>query len=216
MKKLLLVSALSVFATIGAAAQTIGVTVEGQAIENGSTVDSWNLIVTDLSLPGDPMFIYTLDPEVYASSVTTADFDITVKNVSPESVARQILFCWPEECDYIDPGESSTQSGKLTMQPSALHIDLAAVEGEEPLINYWPEAFAVNAIVTITEKFNKNNTFTFNLNMLYDPARNGVSSMVAEDIKPVYYDLCGRLVANPEKGQILIEKRGAKTVKVIM
>lgn len=37
----------------------------------------------------------------------------------------------------------------------------------------------------------------------------------AEEGDPVYYDLTGRRVLNPEKGQLLIERRGSKATKII-
>lgn len=44
----------------------------------------------------------------------------------------------------------------------------------------------------------------------------GVESINSDNYyKPVYYNLLGQKVENPEKGQILIEKRGSKTKKVV-
>lgn len=37
----------------------------------------------------------------------------------------------------------------------------------------------------------------------------------AEDAEPVYYDLTGRRIANPAKGQLVIERRGSKVSKII-
>ena len=216
MKKLLL-SIFAVTALTVCAQSTVTVTVLGEVIQNGSTVDCDNLVVDDLSSPGDPWFSYALDPDVIASSSKEATFDITVRNVTTDIVEGlpQLSFCWPDGCANIDPFQSSVQSGILKSVPDPLLIHTLFLMGELPITSYWPKAFTIKSVVTIVEANNPSNTFTFNLNLIYDPEINAVGSVEADDATPVYFDLSGRRVLNPAKGQFVIERKGARAVKKV-
>lgn len=219
MKKLFLLSAIALGA-MASNAQTISVSVQGEPISNGATVDSNCLEVVNESyqMPnGETIYstYYLLNPEVAATSSETARFDISVTNTTTDegSYIPSLLFCWPEICVPVQKGKTMTQSGELT---EGVYSPLAIDTGtwDDP----YTETFTVSCDVTIAQSGNASNSFSFKINMIHNPADYAaVEGVVADsDLPTVYYDLAGRRVDNPVKGSIVIERRGAKAVKKIM
>lgn len=212
MKKLLLLSAaaLSIFAV---KAQSVKVTVEGNEVANGSTVISSNYLLEEGSFEMDGETYYfktfTLDPEVVATSSTGGEYDITVTNTTTNVVPGlpDILFCWPITCQPVPPGRAITQTGILERNdPSNLQID--SKFDEMP-------GFTTTCQVDIVSTTNSSDKFTCTIEMVFD--YNGVNDIVADSDAPVvYYDLSGRRVLNPAKGQIVIERQGAKVAKKVI
>lgn len=217
MKKILLLSVLALGIS-AVNAQTISVTVEGKPVENGATIDSYHILVEDQEdeIEGEIFQYQTfmMDPEVMASSSVDAQFDITVTNttVKYEAGMPSILFCWPIECATLSTsGASETQTGPLTSTPVSLGIDTPK-KSEVP----WANPYTLSCKVLIKQVDNPSNTFSFDVNMIYDPKNINAVEGIQDDAAPaVYYDLMGRRIDNPEKGRIVIERRGAKAVKKI-
>ena len=70
--------------------------------------------------------------------------------------------------------------------------------------------------MNIVPTANPSNAFTFYLNIVNDPQIFAGVDAVVDDNAPVeYFDLAGRKVVNPAKGQLVIERKGAKAVKRI-
>lgn len=210
MKKLLLLSALAL-GTIALNAQSLTVRVMGNEVANGSTVDAYCLTPN-----ADIPMLHILDPEVEACPSVTGNYSITVTNLATTSnFGDQMVnmqFCWPTNCMIIMPGMSLTQEGTLEAGVfKNLRIDTTNWSGDID------EVFTIPAKVEIVEKGNASNTFTVTINMIHDPnAQNGIDGVYDNDeTSAEYFDLFGRRIANPEKGQIVIERKGAKTVKTI-
>lgn len=202
MKKLLLLSALA-FGAFAANAQDITVTVGGTPIVNNGQITSENY---------DPiMFQFgtlKLDPEVFLMSSTDADLQISVYNTS-EAADSSIQFCWPSECKFSTKGSPAVQTGKvLAGANNNLAIDAVISPFDATAV------YDYSCIVEIVVNGNEADPFTFTVNMLYDP-ESGVDGITADDAAPVYYDLNGRQVLNPEKG-IYIKKQGNNVTKVIL
>ena len=213
MKKLLLLSAaaLSIFAV---KAQSVKVTVEGNEVANGSTVISSNYHFEEGSYEFDGETYYyktfQLDPEVVATSSTGGEYSITVTNTTTNVVPGlpNILFCWPTTCQPVPPGEAITQTGTMERNtPRSLEIDTSEFD-EMP-------GFTTTCQVDIVSTTNSSDKFTCTIEMVFD--YNGVNDIVADSDAPVvYYDLSGRRVLNPAKGQIVIERQGAKVAKKVI
>ena len=93
--------------------------------------------------------------------------------------------------DSFDPADPSTWTIKPTKTSNYTVTVAATIDGETV-----PESFKVNILI--------------------GPDAAYVDGITADDDTPaVYYDLTGRAVAHPEKGQIVIERKGGKTVKMI-
>lgn len=219
MKKNLLLSAL-VFSALASQATTFTVTIEGKEIQNGATVEAKNIDIATEEFLGTIYTSYQLTPEVYASASERTEVTVTVKN-SGQKLAPEmptLLFCWPENCipGIGEPGAVGTVEGFLEPTPQNLLIDSTFWEGQ-PQAEPIAEKFVISCEVNIVSKSNASDTFSFNLNMVYDPVVLSVDGIEADDnIPAIYYDLAGRRILNPQKGQLIIERRGAQALKVIL
>lgn len=229
MKKLLLLSAL-VFSVMGASAQNFSVTVEGNPVENGATVNAYNYELFSDTDPVSGMTLSTFQllPEVCVNPAKSGSYDIKVTNTSTPSSFQQeylawsekeqgiatdpyvVLFCWPINCDNISIGKSSTQSGSLT---AGTYKDLKI---DSQFLNLVPPVgFTASCKIEVFEQGSTTSVFNLNLNMVYNPDIEAVEGIEAEDAAPVYYNLNGMQVANPDHG-IYIVKKGGKTSKIIL
>lgn len=212
-------------------AQTIGVTVQGQPVENGSTVTSYCLKVSQRTqnIPTVGQSVITsrqLDPEVYATSTPAGSYYIRVTDLTTDILVgmpnQQI--CWPTQCQPVPfGGEFVTSVGTLNGTPSSLQIDSQKVNESDPPVGQavipWPtEPFMIKGYVEIIPQGAFASAFSFYLNMAYDPSQDAQVEGVADDnnAPAEYFDLSGRRVLNPEKGSVLIERRGATVEKKVI
>lgn len=209
MKKLLL-PALLMIAALPAAAQTLKVTVDGQEVQNGQTVDLHCLNVSiDDSWPGYVFYDCQFEPQVCVTSDKDVTINAQVENTSGLTYPM-VQFCWPDGCEEVPAGTSTShvsalEAGKETnmLIESSLFQDLP----QEKMVLSFTFRLATTAVYT----------FAVNVNMIYDPLTDAaVDGISADENLPVeYYDLLGRRLQNPAKGQIVIERQGAKSVKKV-
>ena len=204
MKKFLLSALTSVCFILGAGAQEISVTVEGQPIENGAEITATNY---------DPVLLnfgtLALTPEVVATVDEETNLVVKVTNIGQEN---QVQICWPSNCQFIPVGNFLEVTGNVDANtPTDMLIDC----------NIFPfdptKAYSATCLVEMgVEGLLENNTFAFTLIMKYDPDENGVDTVITDGDAPViYFDLMGRRVSNPTKGQIVIMRRGGTVSKLI-
>lgn len=215
MKKLLLLSALAMGAMMSQAA-TFTVSVKGENVENGATVNFDEVDFNEFSneVPGYGTVtttLYQIDPEIYASASEATNVDITVENLSENDDWTSLQYCWPSDCIVIAPGKSQTNSGILPDTPTCLEIHTGQWTDKIE------QEFTVSCKISIVSKSNASDSFSFTLNMLYNPEElGGVEGIDADlDVPATYYDLAGRKVADPQPGQLVIERKGAKATKKI-
>lgn len=215
MKKLLLLSALAMGALL-TQAQTITVTYnDGEKelpVENGATVTSYYY---------EPFLfqfaqVLKLDPELVATVSSDANLAVTITNTSTNFPNLPIQFCWPSGCESVALGKSLTHSANVKGgEKQALAIDgTINRDTTDPLFDP-KNKYELSAQVEIVANGNPATKFSFNVNMIYDPEHDAaVEGVIADEAPAVYYDLNGRVVANPENG-IFICKQGGKTLKVV-
>ena len=218
MKKTLLLSTF-VFAAAVMNAQTLTVSVDGKQIENGATVTSYEYEAHGTN----DDYSFQLCPLVLATSSIDDMLRVTVQNtttdINEEFTAEyeanffgddpyRVQFCWPELCTPpFGPGQSQMAMGRVGANAfQNLMIESISIS-TQPY-----DGFTVTCYVTITPA-NSDNAFSFTLNMVYDGA--GVDGVSADEATPVYYNLNGVKVSNPDHG-IFIKKQGAKVTKVIL
>ncbi len=209
MKKNLLLGAFLAFAGI-ASAQTLSITVDGQAVENGGTFTS-NAVHIDEGEPGDDYyFSIQLAPkvEISASSDVNATVEFTPTKVE---VGAGLQMCWPRNCQMAKVGQTISSSNDLVAGAAQnLMIDSFWTDAEKDK-KYTCEA-TVKAYVTN----NSSDSFEFTLVMEYDGTKGAVEGIEADNNAPaVYYNLQGVQVENPTQG-IYIVKRGSKTYKQVI
>lgn len=211
MKKILLLSALA-FSALASQAVTFTVTVGGKEIENGAEVESTEIQETVWG--GAVPTTYQLMPEVYASTSESVNVKATCTNTTQnyEDWMPGLMFCWPIEClpNISVPGAIGIAEGTMDTNPVSLQVD------SEPWDGFIDKPFTVSCNVRLQAE--GGDSFSFSLTMIYDPASvdAGVDGVEADNAPAEYFDLAGRRVLNPDKGQILIERRGAKVAKVIL
>lgn len=210
MKKLYLISAL--FASfLLSEAQPISITVEGEPVEQGATVDCYNIINNSYEFKGMLVPSFSIDPEVKIASTQEVEANVTVTNTSISSLENLpiVSFCWTTVCETIKPGKSVTKTDIVSTTPGNLFIDVLWDYNIE-------EKFEVTCRVDVEPVNDPTQTFSFNINMIYDPLLiNGIEDVIEEDAPVLYYDLMGRRIYEPHRGQLVIECRGAKTSKKI-
>lgn len=193
----------------------ITVTVEGQEVTKGSKVDSYKIEKTDFTFNGETLTQYQLMPDVLVTSEFGAEYEISVSNNSTEEIfsseGYSILpqFCWPTACMAIKPGATVKQKGDLKAQtPTDIYLDSGSFSNYEG-------SFVIPCSIEITQTGDPQNTFSFDINMIFDPNHEaGIESTIIETQESVYYDLQGRLISQPSKG-IYLRKNGKKTTKII-
>lgn len=224
MKKFLLLSALALGA-FSAMAQTVGVTVMGEPVANGGTVTSYCYEETKIEWGDINIITKELNPHVSATSTPEATYIISVTDLTTDNVQYMpnVQICWPMLCVDVYKGKpGTTQPGTLGTTPKLLEIHsspstLTIPDVGQPATPWPDEAFMLSCLVEIKKEGSSTNAFTFNLNMIYDPDQASVGGIVDDnDAAPEFFDLSGRRVLNPEKGQILIKRSGASVEKVIL
>lgn len=209
MKKNLLLGAFLAFAGI-ASAQTLSITVDGQAVENGGTFTS-TAVHIDEGEPGDDYyFSIQLAPkvELTASSDVKATVEFTPTKVE---IGNGLQMCWPQNCQMASVGKTISSSNDLVAGVAQnLMIDSFWADVEKDK-KYTCEA-TVKAYVTNSPA----DSFEFTLVMVYDGTPDAVDGIEADSNAPaVYYNLQGVQVENPGQG-IYIVKRGSKTYKQVI
>ena len=189
MKKFLLSAAALLF-TLGASAQAFTVTVDGNPVENGATVysDHYN---------NDAEW---LDPELYVTTEEDATLYVDLQNTGD----TMIMFCWPSSCRTISGGNSFSINGSIS-GGVATDLQLHAMPMDDP--------FDATCNITLYLEGDEDNYFELTINMHYDSDVAEISA--ADDAAPVYYNLQGVEVANPENG-IFIRRQGNKVTKVAL
>lgn len=205
MKKLLLLGAL-VLGALTSDAQDLYVTAMGQMVPNGETVDLACLEKDEQEAFGMLFVSYRLMPELKIVSPSVQNLEITVTNTS--QLSKPVLnFCWPSTCMGIDKGASLTRTGLSNDFGGDLGVESPWVPEEDM------PAGGLNQSCTIKIVPAGGSPYTINVNML--GVENGVDGVMADESAPVYYNLQGVRVDNPDRG-IYVVRQGGKTTKVIM
>ena len=217
MNKIIL-SSLGILCALGVSAQDVSVTVMGQPVSNGATINAYCIESKDYSQNFNGTVIewteYSLNPEIMAKSSVPGQYEITVANTTAANApVTSLLFCWPTACAPISAGKELTNKGGLKSDEYS-DLEIHSLVWDEALSS----VFSMSCTVSITEVSNPSKVFSFNVNMIHDPSTQAnVEDLVDDSNYPVeYYDLTGRRIENPEKGKIVIEKRGGKAYKKVI
>lgn len=237
MKKLILFSALALgVATASAQSLTdyYNVSFDGQAVTNGGTICSEHTAATEWYTAD-----VALEPKValqsasirilgdYTGDPSKAESEADRDNWGRPSVCYQIIGGSGECPPCYDPSKFADFSLDTTSPfEIQFHLMSEAVEPIGPDFNpadpsTWPQSILPSKAgkyqLTVTGTVNgaKFNDFTFYV--ILGPNAAGVDSAIDDNDAPaVYFDLSGRRVLNPAKGQFVIERRGMKVTKKVI
>lgn len=186
--------------------QNVVITSNGNPVSNGDVIEL-PYEMEDYSIPGTiDYFVYTWNPRLEASTVKDeASLTVTVTSIDD---TEGFQLCWPNGCQQVDPGKSATSSGTVTTTPKDLQIhkevsfyEVGATPTEGGVVKVTCESGL--EVIEITVKC-----------LLSDS--NAVGENIADpNQKAEYYTIQGIRVAEPQKGQIYIERKGSKVVKRI-
>ena len=210
------------------------VTYEGNAVENGATITSDHWDEASGWYHADVLFT----PKGNPSSVTYhilcdyTDMPTYLEQVADMAKWGNPSVCWgpngncetntpPQVVEFkVGPDKLGSnfvievqfhligQDGE--MGPDFNPLDPSTWPKVEPPTELSKYAFEVSAVVD-----GKAIADSFKYDVLVGNGDNAVEGIGADEVPAVYYDLQGRRVVSPAKGQLVIERRGAKAAKVI-
>lgn len=243
MKKLLLLSAIAL-ASATAGAQNISdyysVSYEGKTLENGGTIIAENWDSEAGWYHADVEFMpkaqyndvsFTVVGE-YTGTPTASQWRNDVDAWGSPSI------CWASgmsgNCEttlegndkFADftIGNEKISKGEFTVQFHVIGQDGEIGPDFNPMDpSTWPAPVPPTEtseyVIKVTPKVNGSSvgTFTYTVFIGPDAENAGVDDITVDNDAPVvYYDLAGRKIQNPAKGQIVIERQGSKARKVVM
>lgn len=189
-----------------AVGQNLKVTSNGNPVANNDVIEvAWEF--EDLSLPEYEMYyyMYTWNPRLEVSTVEGSEsVSVTVESIDN---ATDFQICWPVNCLFITSGGSVTVNGNAGTTPSDLKVHKeVSFENEE-------EKPTEGGSVKVTVE-GASDVIEFTVKCLLEDAGVG-GNLVEGNYAPEYYTLQGVRVAEPQKGQLVIERKGSKTAKRI-
>lgn len=159
-------------------------------------------------------------PEIFITGSETAPVTVTTKftrNETPELDADwltgakvDLMFCALDgKCETMSVGQEYTKSGNLEAgKETALLIDVALRLGYDQEFSDLTIDYAFDVICNYAGQ-------DYTITCYAQQNLAAVSEIAADDAAPVFFDLQGRKVTNPEKG-LYIKRQGNKTSKVIL
>lgn len=197
--KTIAVCAFAMLANI-AVAQNLKVTANGKAVADGDTIEL-ECVYEDLY---GVQWEYSWNPLLEASTISGTENATITLTCDAETDGFSI--CWPMTCKNPQPGQSVSSSGTLTTEPSDLQIHREAIlnSKDEPIPG------AGSAKVTIVAGSDEME-LTIKCLAPENAAVEGISS--ESNMNTEYYSIQGVRVAEPQKGQLIIERKGSKVTK---
>lgn len=202
-------TAMAAFAMVAnaAVAQNLKITRSGEPVANGDVIELKWEYEEDVMPEWDLYtYIYTWNPHLEASTVEgTESFTVTVTSVD---ATNGFQLCWPGGCQAIGPNASKSSTGDISTDPQDLQIH-KAFEYDDP------EKRPTEGGTILVKMTSGSETIEVTVKALLE-GENSVGENLADlNQKSVYYTLQGVRVAEPQKGQLYIERKGGKAVKRI-
>lgn len=187
--------------------QNLKVTSNGTPVSNNDVIEI-PYVYEDYSYPELDMYLYEYmwEPNL-AVSVSSGSETLTI-TVSSADNNDGFMLCWPGSCVDRKPGDSVSSTGTVNTEPQ--HVDL-----------HKDESFTSKDQVPTETTVIKVNFATSTENMeitvkCLPSAENSVGENFADsNVAPEYYTIQGIRVNEPQKGQLLIERKGNKVTKRI-
>lgn len=199
--KTIAVCAFAMLANI-AVAQNLKVTANGKAVADGDVIE----VACEYEDLYGVQWVYAWNPHLEASTISGSE-NATVTLTSAADT-EGFSICWPMTCVSVAAGQSVSTSGTLTTEPSDLVIHREAVlySKDDPIPG------AGSAKVTIVAGSDEME-ITIKCLAPENADVDGISSEA--NLKAEYFSIQGVKVAEPQKGQLIIERKGSKVTKRI-
>lgn len=197
-------TALALMANIAMGA-SFQVTSNGKAVANNDIIEQ-SYVMEDYSDLAPDMANYIWNPHLEAYS-TDGNVAVSVSVTAAENT-ESLTICWPMQCVMVPAGGTVTASGTLSADPSDLqiHREIFVTSKEEVPTE---EGSSIIKVSSDSE------TLEFTIKFLLTDG-SGVGENIADNnVAPEYYTIQGIRVAEPQKGQLYIERKGSKVTKRI-
>ena len=185
-------------------AQSLNVTSNGKPVNNGDVIEV-AYDYEDWSMPEANyyQYHYAWYPEIEVSSAEGDTLSVTVKS---EEDTDGFQICWPSMCIQVKPNEIVKVSGEIGSDPVNLQIHRE--------INYYTEDYGEVASGVLAVKLaSEVGNVDFTIKCMQ--SSNGVKDISTSESKAEYFTIQGIRVAEPQKGQLVIERKGGKVAKRI-
>lgn len=236
MKKIFTTMALATL-FLGASAQGLTVTVDGNAVSNGGKATSSTVHAQEYN---GMIMMWELKPVIAITPAADANVTVKVTNlaggkvkyVNKDEAVPDISFCgvtvpggMAGNCVPVGPGNESMPQSQIVDAGVTANVECYFMSTD--FVNIVPEMLDCTAKIEIVCEGESEETFTFDLNMTYpdtgvktigaDSANFTVAggSIVADGEVEVY-DLAGRRVANSGLNGMYIVRTAGKTAKVVV
>ncbi|MDE5871071.1 MAG: hypothetical protein K2H22_03880, partial [Muribaculaceae bacterium] len=180
-------------------------TSNGKAVANNDVIEQ-SYVKEDYSDLGPDMADYLWNPHLEASS-TDGNVSVSV-SVTADEKTESLTICWPMQCVMVPAGGTVTANGTLSAEPSDLqiHREIFVTSKEEMPTEVGSAKVKVSS---------DSETLEFTVKFLLTDG-SGVGENIADsNVAAEYYTIQGIRVAEPQKGQIYIERKGSKVTKRI-
>ena len=202
----LAVAALAMMANV-AVGQNLKVTSKGNPVANGDVIEL-TYVTEEMDYPdlGFYFCTFTWDPHLEVST-TAGSAQATVTVTSLENTSGFQL-CWPDGCKSVNAGGSTSSSSTINATPQDLKIHKEVTIEEKGVLPTEGGSVKVKVV-------SGSETVEVTVKALLSGS-NAVGENIADiNAIPEYYTIQGIRVAEPQKGQLVIERKGSKVTKRI-
>jgi len=233
MKKFLLSAALIAASCVAVSAQSLSVSFDGKAVEYGSTITINRVDVETWNEEGYAGESYKMEGHFAFTNLTSNTLMLSGKRTTVKASDQgwRNMWCIGMSCVPGDVIAGQEMAANQTFEGMQAHIYLemggweevdGVKDGEAPSYGECEYAFNLYNADKPTDNFKFNVKYVYDANSpvyvdgeLKDPgAVEGVE--LDSNATPVYYNLQGVRVANPEQGGVYIVRRGAKVAKEVI
>lgn len=185
-------------------AQSFTVYSHGEQVTDGATINVKGELTEEIFEDSGYSFIYReckWDPKLEVEASVSVKGTV---ELSPEGNGWTI--CWPEQCKTVGAGKSISVSGPFNSTASDLQIHCEVVAYDEELV--LPDNNSAKVVITVGDE-------SMTLTLVNDKPSTGVEKLEGTVSAPVYYNLQGQKVDNPNNG-VFIRILNGKSSKVLL
>lgn len=185
-------------------AQSFTVYSHGEQVTDGATIKVKGKLTEEKIEDSGYSFMYReckWDPKLEVKATGSV---MGAVELSPEGDGWTI--CWPEQCKTVGAGKTVSVNGPFNTTASDLQIHCEMVAYDEELV--LPENNSAKVVITVGEE-------SMTLTLVNDLPSVGVEKIEGTAAAPVYYNLQGQKVDNPNNG-VFIRILNGKSSKVLL
>ena len=185
-------------------AQSFTVYSYGEQVTDGATINVKGELTEEK---------YEFDGTMYSQTECKWDPELVVKATGSVMGAVELsaegdgwTICWPDACKPVRAGKSVSVSGTFNTTESDLQIHCEFIAYNEELV--LPDKNSAKVVITVGEE-------SMTLTLVNEKPSAGVDKIEGAVSTPVYYNLQGQKIENPNNG-VYIRVLNGKSSKVLL